>query len=400
MHSLVSRVGDIVNIGVCVFVFAVSLIFVGQLEVATSQAAKSAKASLRVTVWAYWVWVFSWLFWILIYIWRIAFFAFTPVNAKQSSALNHLMVQGLSDIHSAFVLVSAGALILAAKKDLTSRTLNVWLLQTVALFLVLDFILVVGGLLVCGGLDGADALVRPWSMAMSVVSPLMFGFAFWLRYGTRRVLFIFFLYAFAQPFAYGAAFASPQLDRNVCIASRCQVQIPDGLGDFVQLTEKDSTKCEAQRSWPYSINRDSENRRMTEREARQILGLFKDTTEDVDRFIAYIRLRHQDAVFGFLGLMKLVIAAAILFYINKPQLSPKQNLVFSPLPAADIALVKNWHGYFWFFVLACFGIIGLFCWAHGLALGGTIGTLASICFIVTIKPSELRSLLKELKAFK
>jgi len=372
---LMEHVGDALNILVCAFVVLFNLSFAGSLERGCTKKASNEKdrAAWGVLVWSFWTWTGSWFFWFAMYAIRLVGAGFRIDPAATSP-----VVQLLSDWQSLFLFVASYAIVRAGDPDVTPRSLGRNLVMLIIAALLLDAFLYVNGLLVAGFRNG-DSLLRPWSMAISVFAPFAFGLALKLRYKSNWVLFWTGIYAFAQPFAYGAAFdATGGRVVEIIVSSKPALLPP--LLPFVELVDEDATAT----SYTYWIRREAGGMRMTGREVRDVLALFKSQMETIAYWTAYVQLRYEEVIFGFLAVMKLILCATIVFYIRIAQPDMEPNVRVSAPATERKSLVDSWNVYFRWFVGAAALMLATVIWVHGAAVSVVIGSAAFVAIVAAI----------------
>jgi hypothetical protein len=413
-----AHVGDILNVFVCAFVVLFNLSFAYQLEAGCRERATNQEetAAWPVIVWSFWVWASSWFFWFWIYVIRLV-----GAGQRIDPGFTSPLVQLLSDLQSACIFIASYAILRAGHRGVTRDSCQKNLVMLLVATVILDALLYVNGLLVAGFGD-ADTLLRPWSMATSVFAPVAIGLALGLRYVSLWPLLWTGMYAFAQPFAYSAAFDSTTT-KAVQIEVSNEVAVPAPLEAHMKLVRKDAQSSrytykvtgnsttskvvpivvakEVAISEPlqpyvrfdkdiqngrytYEVTRDAAEKRMTGRQVREVLALFEEQMEFPYYWGVYIQLRYDEIIFVFLAVMKLVLCATCVFYYRIKQADVEPNIHVS-LPIVDhVPLVGTWRTYFSVFVGGAIVLLVIVAQVHGPELTVIFGLFGFVIGIVGV----------------
>jgi hypothetical protein len=143
-------------------------------------------------------WVLSWFVWVVL--WILETFIWT--NLSKAVSL------GLSDCNTILIILFYFGLTRGRTYELRR-----YVIHGIALFLIVLFI--IGGLYLLGGsIDAGFKLHVKWSVALSMFSPLLVGWAIKLRYDTDWAIVTGSTYAVAQPLAYEALFGDALADKG------------------------------------------------------------------------------------------------------------------------------------------------------------------------------------------
>jgi hypothetical protein len=178
-----------VNFWTCILVAVFLLSAVIRLELIS----RNGNYKNRFVFYSATTWWLSWVSWV--FLWLIA----RMYPEAQLGTLPYLSMLLLSDLNTVFhVLTYIG--LTRGREFPPIQYLLVGVLLTLSL----------GGidasLLLFPGKDAGAILHQQWSATLSVIAPVLIGWAFRLRYGTHWVLIVGVVYAFLQPPAYAALF--------------------------------------------------------------------------------------------------------------------------------------------------------------------------------------------------
>lgn len=191
----------LLNAGVCVVVAFTGLLFLLSLlgkPDQDSQESLKRKREQSFIFRAFACWFLSWFVWVIL--WILETFILTN--------LSKAVILGLSDCNTILIILFYFGLTRGRTYELAR-----YVIHGLALFFIVLFI--IGGLYwIGGGIEGGFKLHVKWSVALSMFSPLLVGWAIKLRYDTDWAIVTGSAYAVAQPLAYEALFGDALGDRG------------------------------------------------------------------------------------------------------------------------------------------------------------------------------------------
>lgn len=163
------------------------------------------RGNYRFVFYSIFTWWLGWLSWVVLWYMESKRDAIIDFGIPVS-ALSILLLL-LSDLNTTFDILTYFGLTRGRSFPLTQY----WLVGLLLVLSVTGIDVVLG--LFPGGNIGQTLQIR-WSMALSMFSPVLIGWAFRLRYGSFWVLITGIIYAFLQPPAYEALFGRLFLDKD------------------------------------------------------------------------------------------------------------------------------------------------------------------------------------------
>lgn len=152
---------------------------------------------------AYVCWWFAWLQWVIT--WTIILTDFPAPD----TTISQLLVFATSDLNMIlfimvyFTLTRANEFRLADALRRSAAILVALILSIVALYLFFG--------------EAGRELQKQWELCLGIVTTMLLGWAFSLRFNSKVVLIVGFVYGFCQPFAYHAIFVGS--DKHAAAAS-------------------------------------------------------------------------------------------------------------------------------------------------------------------------------------
>lgn len=147
-----------------------------------------------------------------------------------------------------------------------------------------------------------------WSVALSVMAPVMLGRAFVKRFGTRSLWGVAIVYALFQPIAYGTRFFPEAHKRlEVCLPDRVLVDIQEKQRLVLSTSATPGIAPDVRR---YTV---TEFAKLSEDDMHTIAS----NATGPGSFVAWLRLRGSSVLFSVLAILKLVFAALFLQQIQR-----------------------------------------------------------------------------------